>query len=596
MQEATAGQATPARRGVNRRVIGLTVGALVVLGAGAIVGLYAYNGSHYVSTNNARIAANTATVTPEIPGRVLSWDVAVGSTVSAGQVIGQLDTSSVAQSSAANVGALSQTAPLTASRALIRATIGGQVIQSSALVGQLVNPGQALAVIADSQSSYVSANIKEGSIGRIQLGQQARVTLDALPGQSLTGRVQQIGEATAGTFSLLPSGGSDSGNFTKVEQVIPVSIYLTGADRARLIPGSSASVTVDLRDPPSDPIPVKTVRAEPAELRQPLSVVGSLNTSSVNVTAQVQGSVTAVNVQVGDTVRAGEVLVKIDDASLQTQLAQAQAGLTQARNAVTSAASSLQLAASTLDRLQAVYRLGGVSRQDLQGAQNAYVAAQTASRNASGGAVASAQASVQNLQLMLARTQVKSPISGVVAARNIEPGELANPAVPVLTIVQGDPRKIEATVPASQANLIRAGQAMQVRIDAFPGKTFAAHVTAVNPTSEATGSFFPMEARLDVPNSGLRAGMIATGTLETDLPAGLPALPSTALIRIGAQNYVYRVAQGKAQRTPVQVGMAGKSAAGTDETTIMSGLQSGDTVVASGAEALWNGAAVKATP
>ncbi len=597
MQEARASlkQEKPARAGAGRRVIGITVGVLVVLGAGAIVGLYAYNGSHYVSTDNARIAANTAPVTPEIPGRVLSWDVAVGSTVQAGQIIGQLDTTSVAQSSAANVGALSQTAPLTAARALVRAPISGQVIQSTALVGQLVNAGQSLAVIADNSSSYVSANIKEGSIGKVKLGQEARVTLDALPGRTLTGRVQQIGEATAGTFSLLPSGGSDSGNFTKVEQVIPVSIYLTDADRAALIPGSSASVTVDLRDPPATATPVKTVRAAATSLHQQLSVVGTLtSTSSVNVTPQVQGTVTAINVQVGDRVSRGQVIARIDDSNLRAQLAQAQAGLAQARNGVASASSNLQLAASTLDRLKAVYALGGVSRQDLQNAQNQYVAAQAASRNASGAGVEAAQAAVQNLQVTLSKTVIRSPIDGVVSTRTIEAGEVASPAVPILTIVQSDPRKIVATIPANQANLVRTGQAMQVRIDAFPGKTFAAHVTAVNPTSVATGNSFPMEARLDAANPSLRAGMVATADLTADIPAGLPVLPASALTRIGAQNYVYRVVNGKAVRTPVQVGMSGKDSAGQEDTTIMSGVQTGDEVVNSQVSALWDGAPVQA--
>ena len=128
------------------------------------------------------MAANTANITPEIPGRVLQWNVAVGSTVKAGQVIGQIDTSTVAQSSAANAGALSQTAPLTASRSLIRAPISGQVIQSNTLVGQLVNTGQNLAVIADDSSAYISANIDEADIGKVKLGQPVSVTLDALTG------------------------------------------------------------------------------------------------------------------------------------------------------------------------------------------------------------------------------------------------------------------------------------------------------------------------------------------------------------------------------------------------------------------------------
>ena len=536
-----------------RRALGLTVGLLVILGGGGIVWWYASNAAHHVSTDNARVAANTANIVPEIPGRVLQWTVAVGSNVTAGQVIGQIDTSTVAQSSAANAGALSQTAPLTASRSLIRAPISGQVIQSSALVGQLVNAGQSLAVIADDASAYVSANVKEADIGKVKLGQPVHVTLDALPGQTLDGRVQQIGQATASTFSLLPSGGADTGNFTKVAQVIPVSIYLSKVDRSKLLPGSSASVTIDLTDPPSTPTSVKTVKASPAPLKVQLSVVGTLTSGNdVTIAAQLAGNVTQVGAQVGDQVTRGEVLARIDDSTLRAQLAGAQAALSQAQNGGDSAQANLRLAASTLDRIQAVYNLGGVSRQDLLNAQTQYTNAQVAAQNAGGGAVQAAQATVQNLKLMIGKAVITSPIDGVVSARNVEVGEVAAPGVPLMTIVQSDPRKIVATIPAAQANLVKTGQPMQVKFDAFPNRSYPATLTAINPTSVATGDFYPLEARLNEANADLRAGMVATGTINAEVSAGSPVVPSSAIARIGAQNYVYVVKGGKAVRTPVQ--------------------------------------------
>ena len=579
------------------RAVGITVGLLVILGGGAIIGWFAYNGSHHVSTNNARVAANTANITPEIPGRVLSWNVAVGSSVKAGQVIGQIDTSTVAQSSAANAGALSQTAPLTASRSLIRAPISGQVIQSNALVGQLVNTGQSLAVIADDSSAYISANIDEADIGKVKLGQPVSVTLDALPGQTLTGRVQQIGQATAGTFSLLPSGGADTGNFTKVSQVIPVSIYLSGVDRAKLRPGTSAAVNIDLTAPLGDPIAVQAVNAAPAPLKVQLSVVGTLvSASDVTIAAQVPGSVASVNAQVGDKVIKGQVLARIDDSTFRAQLAQAQAALSQVQTAQGASKANLALAASTLDRVKSVYALGGVSQQDLQNAQTQYVSAQVAAQNASGGAEQAAQAAVDNLKLNLQKTVITSPINGIVSARNVEPGEVASPGVPLMTIVQSDPRKIVATVPASQANLVSSGQALQIKFDAFPNRSYPAKITSINPSSVATGDFYPLEARLSESSSELRAGMVATGTLTANVSAGQPLAPQSAISRIGAQNYVYVVKDGKAVRTPVQTGLSGtaqgQAVQGQTEVTLTSGVSSGVQLVSSDVNALWDGAPV----
>lgn len=574
------------------KALGWIIGLVAVLGLGGIAAYYAYRSAHYVSTDNARVAANTAVVTPEIPGRILEWKVAVGTPVTAGQVIGQIDTSTVAQSSAVNSGALTQTAPLTASRSLVRAPISGHVIQTSALVGQLVGQTQSLAVIADDNSAYVSANIKEGEISKIKPGQVAHVKLDALPGQSLTGHVQQIGEATASTFSILPSGGADSGNFTKVEQVIPVSIYLTDVDRRKLLPGASADVTVDVADPAAKPVAVTLSKVSSQALNVQLNVVGTLSSGNdVNVTTQIPGTVVSLPVQVGDSVKKSQVVARIDDSSLRQQLAQAQAGLTQAENTVQSARAALSMASSTLDRIQSVYALGGASAQDLQNAQTQYTAAQVNYRNANGAAIEAARAAVNNLKVNLNKTVITSPINGIVSARNVQQGEVASPGVPIVSIVQGSPRKIVATISSAQANLVKPGDTMSVHFDAQAGKTYAAKVTTVNPTSVATGNFYPLEARLDNEHPELRAGMIANGTVSTQLPASTLVIPSSAVTRIGAQNYVY-VAQGdKVNRTPVQLSTLGQQA-GKDVVAVTSGLNAGDSIVSSGVDALWDGAPI----
>ena len=84
----------------------------------------------------------------------------------------------------------------------------------------------------------------------------------------------------------------------------------------------------------------------------------------------------------------------------------------------------------------------------------------------------------------------------------------------------------------------------------------------------ATGDFYPIEARLTESSPELRAGMVATGTLSMPRwEAGLPVAPPSAIVRIGAQNYVYVAENGKAVRTPVQTGLSG-TAGGQDEITL----------------------------
>lgn len=587
-QPPAATQRPPLRR----RFVVFAVLALMVLGAAGIVFYYVYEGSHFVNTDNARVAANTAQVTPQIPGRILDWSVGVGSVVQAGQIIGRLDTDTVAQSNAVNLNSLSQVAPLTASRALVRAPISGRIIQSNALVGQLVSAGQSLAVVADTSSAYISANVKETQIGRVKLGQRVTVRLDA-SGRSFQGRVQEIGQATASTFSILPNSNADTGNFTKVVQVVPVKIYPVEKPPVELLPGMSASVKITLGDPPLNPIAVKTVKADERPLSLSLSLVGTLTAgSTLNIIPQLSGTATYVGADVGQAVKKGQVLVRLDDSTLRTQLEQAQAALLQAQNTVRQSKANLDLAASTLDRIRALYQVGGASRQDLNNAQTQFTNAQVAYQTASTAALQAAQSQVQNLQLQLAKTVITSPVDGTLASRSVNVGEVVAPGQPVMSIVDAGPLKLMATLPGSETDLIKVGQAVRVSADALPGESFEGKISAVGPASIATGQFFPLEVRVFDPQGRLRVGMIATGTLQVQYRPVVPVVPLSAIAQIGNQNYVYRVVEGKAVRTPVQLGLSGKDASGTPYQVITGGLELGTPVIVSPVGALWDGATV----
>jgi multidrug resistance efflux pump len=134
-------------------------------------------------------------------------------------------------------------AGVVAEKAVLKAPIAGQVILSTAVVGQMAAPGMSLAVIADTDSLYVSANIKEGDIAGVKIGQSVDISVDAFRGRHFHGRVESIGRATASTFSLLPSQGG-GGNYTKVVQVIPIKVTIMDQGPARLMIGMNASVRI----------------------------------------------------------------------------------------------------------------------------------------------------------------------------------------------------------------------------------------------------------------------------------------------------------------------------------------------------------------
>jgi multidrug resistance efflux pump len=224
-----------------RRIILIVLG-VAVLSALGIGGYYWYEGSRYILTDDARVAANVVSVSPEITGRLLEWRVQEGDRVSAGDVLGRQDLGTALSSDALNPQTLGSTAGVVAEKAVLKAPISGQVILSTAVVGAMAAPGSSLAVIADTGSLYISANIKEGDIEAVKIGQAVDVSIDAFHRRHFQGRVASIGRATASTFSLLPAS-TGSGNYTKVIQVIPIKIDL--ADQgAGLMVGMNSSVRI----------------------------------------------------------------------------------------------------------------------------------------------------------------------------------------------------------------------------------------------------------------------------------------------------------------------------------------------------------------
>ncbi len=223
------------------------ISALSAIAAGTlgIVGYYAYEGANYVKTDDARVAANTVFITPEITGRILEWNIREGDLVKVDDVLGRQDMGAIMTSAAINPNTMAAAGGIIAEKAQFKSPIAGQVIQSSAVVGQMAAPGTSLAVIADVSNLYVSANIKEDQVGRVKVGEDVDVKIDALPGMVFRGQIESMSRATASTFSLISTQNS-SGNYTKVTQVIPVKIHLLATGGAQLMVGMNADIRIHI--------------------------------------------------------------------------------------------------------------------------------------------------------------------------------------------------------------------------------------------------------------------------------------------------------------------------------------------------------------
>ncbi|GFZ77531.1 multidrug resistance protein A [Paenibacillus marchantiophytorum] len=206
------------------KMIVLNIVLLIILIGGAGLGYYFYNRSiNYLSTNNAQVSGEQIVVSSSAAGKLTSWSGDVSKKASSGDRLGSVLTST---------GSVDITAPK-----------GGTIVQQSAVVDAMVSPGLPLAYIYDLDRLWVTANVKETDLNDVKVGQAVDVYVDAFPGTTLGGRVERLGLTTAGTFSLMPSSNAN-GNYTKVTQVIPVTISLEGNRGLGIIPGMSVTARI----------------------------------------------------------------------------------------------------------------------------------------------------------------------------------------------------------------------------------------------------------------------------------------------------------------------------------------------------------------
>lgn len=219
---------------------------VALIGGGAGLYYYIYQINNFFSTQDAQITANMVTVTPEVTGKISSWDVKEGDFVKAGQVLGHQDISMLVTSSVINAQALNSTADSLISKADIKSPIDGKVILSNVVKGQVISPGMEISTIADTMNTYIKANIEETDIFKIAPGQKVDITIDAYPGKHFAGFVENVGQATQSVFSSFPSLNT-SGTYSKTTQLIPVKIGIVNNENLAFMPGMNASVKIHLK-------------------------------------------------------------------------------------------------------------------------------------------------------------------------------------------------------------------------------------------------------------------------------------------------------------------------------------------------------------
>jgi len=267
-----------------------------------------------------------------------------------------------------------------------------------------------------------------------------------------------------------------------------------------------------------------------------------------NISPAMGGRIRKINVDVGAYVNKGQALVQMDNTNLSQQETQ------------------LATLKRDYERYLELYQVGGISKQQLDQAKTQLDVMQTAIGNIS------------------ENTILRSPISGVVTARNYDAGDVAA-GLPILTVQDINPVKVKINVSESYYNKVTKGQNAKVQMDAIGEDVFEGKVSLLYPTLDQVSHTFPVEITVNNPDNKIRPGMFA----RVEMNFGVndrPLLPDRAVLKqVGSNDrYVFVEKDGKAIYTLVNLGIRLD-----DKYEIISGLNAGDKVIVEGNNGLIDG-------
>lgn len=321
---------------------------------------------------------------------------------------------------------------------------------------------------------------------------------------------------------------------------------------------------------------------------------------SATVSSKLMGVIQAFRVKEGDRVKAGDLLVQLDERQVAAQLKQAQAALAEARQAEAGAVSARTAAEAGAQRALLSYRRNrtllegeAITREAFETVETQHKQAQAALSQAQAMVAAAqfrisqAQASVKAATVARKDAQIVAPFDGKVTAKLADAGALAAPGTPLLTLEREGGYRIDLVVPEAYIQSIRTGQSVDVRIPARDGQPLAGTIDVIVPSADQGSRTFLVQVRVTDTQS-LHSGMFA----RVPLPIGeqqAMRIPESAVIRQGQLTGVFIVdAQNTARFRLIRTGRPYG-----DQVEVISGIKDGTRLVAAPPVQLTNGSAVE---
>jgi membrane fusion protein (multidrug efflux system) len=302
------------------------------------------------------------------------------------------------------------------------------------------------------------------------------------------------------------------------------------------------------------PATVEVAKAEVQSLVDDVQAVGSLKSAQgVMLRPEVSGRVNKLGFAEGARVRRGQLMVQLDDTLQQAQLQQAQA--------------QASIARTNLQRSRELQAQGFVSQSAVD--QNS-------------AALEVAQAQVSLAQVQVARMKVLAPFDGTVGLRAVDVGDYVKDGADLVNLEDLTSLRVQFALPERYIDRLRPGQAVEVAVDAFPGRTFKGRVLAADSQVDANGRALQVLAQVDNPGLQLKPGMFARPRVVFAVRADAVVVPEEALVPLGTRQLLFKVVDGPggqkiAQRLEAKVGLRLPG-----RVEILEGVRAGDELVTAG--------------
>lgn len=315
-----------------------------------------------------------------------------------------------------------------------------------------------------------------------------------------------------------------------------------------------------------------------------LTVVGNLiGQQTIDIAPRTGGRLLSVNVQLGDRVRRGQTLAKVEDREIVEQVRQAEASQEVSKATIRQREADLKVAELNFDRSKNLYTRQLLAKQALDDAESRYMAA-VAQFDLSKAQLTQNDARLEELRINLQNTSVTSPVDGFVGKRNVDPGAMVNTNTAIASVVEISRLRLVVNVVEKDLRMVSPGDPAVVEVDAYPGDKFSGKIARVAPVLDPATRTAAMEVEIPNPDFKLKPGMYARINLTVEEHENALVVPKIAVVDYANERGVWVPNDSnRATFVPLKLGIESP-----DLFEVLDGMKEGGKFVANGATAVRN--------